>query len=125
MQLRAVWCLRLIGDTEGPTVIASATWLRGFLPLRLPGTPTTSLTPTDIGVRAHRQQFLFAGKAVFQAPPLATVFLDEQKQTTGVIQLEGLITRLGIADFGIGQCHETSPWGNFFRSKISYPQIYP
>ena len=46
MQLRAVWCLRLIGDTEGPTLIASATWLRGFLPLRLLGTPTVTLTIT-------------------------------------------------------------------------------
>ena len=44
MQLRAVWCLRLIGDTEGPTLIAGATWLRGVQPLRLLGTPTTILT---------------------------------------------------------------------------------
>ena len=49
MQLRAVWCLRLIGDTEGPTLIAGATWLRGFPPLRLLGTPTTSLTRRESG----------------------------------------------------------------------------
>jgi len=43
MQLRAVWYRRLIGDTEGPALITSATWLRGFLPLRLLGTPTINL----------------------------------------------------------------------------------
>ncbi len=46
MQLRAVWYRRLIGDTEGPALIAGATWLRGFLPLRLLGTPTGTLTIT-------------------------------------------------------------------------------
>ena len=50
MQLRAVWCLRLIGDTEGPTLIAGATWLRGVHPLRLLGTPTSMLTQGDIRI---------------------------------------------------------------------------
>jgi len=27
MQLRVVWRLRLIGDAEGPTLIASTAWL--------------------------------------------------------------------------------------------------
>ena len=44
MQLRAVWRLRLIGDTEGPALITGATWLCGILPLCLLGTPIISLT---------------------------------------------------------------------------------
>jgi hypothetical protein len=46
MQLRVVWYLRLIVDTEGPTLITGTACLHSFLLFRLLGTPTTSLTTT-------------------------------------------------------------------------------
>jgi hypothetical protein len=45
MQLRVVWYLRLIGDTERPSLITGTAWRSRFLQLHLLGTPTTILTP--------------------------------------------------------------------------------
>ena len=71
MQLRAVWCLRLIGDTEGPTLIAGATWLRGVQPLRLLGTPTTILTQGVVpGFYALGQRYLLLFAGDFISHPL-------------------------------------------------------
>lgn len=56
MQLRAVGCLRLIGDTEGPALITGATWLRVIPTRRLLGTPSTMLTQ---GVRSTKEYFSF------------------------------------------------------------------
>lgn len=49
MQLRVVWYLRLIDDTEGPSLITGTTWLRSILLFHLLGTPTTMLTERDAG----------------------------------------------------------------------------
>jgi hypothetical protein len=44
MQLWVVWHRRLIGDAEGPALIAGAAWLTASWLLCLLGTPTTILT---------------------------------------------------------------------------------
>jgi len=46
MQLRVVWYLRLIGDTEGPALITSTAWHYNILLFCLLGTPTTTLKST-------------------------------------------------------------------------------
>lgn len=81
--------------------------------------PLTRVGERHVGIDAKRKVFFPTGEAVLENPSLATRGRGKQQQAAAVIELLLLLSRLGVTDRDVSQCHVCSV--GFARLRGAFP----